>query len=318
MIHPSITPLPGTHLIVGAGVVGTALALQLAQAGAQVVMVSRRGTGPQHDRVRLVAADASNAQRLNEAGRASGGELAVLYNAANPAYHRWEQDWPPMAAAMLATAEQSGAILATVSNLYGYGPVDGELAEDLPLAATGAKAKVRIAMWEQAVAAHEAGRLRMTEVRGSDYICPGSQSLLGDRVVPKVLAGKGVQLVGHLDQPHTWTAPCDVAATLITVAHDPRGLGRAWHVPSNPPRSQRQAVGDIASAAGVDPVRVSRLPVPLLRAIGLFQPIIRELAETDYQRDRPYVLNDSAARNTFGLAPTPWSQVLADLVAAYR
>ena len=73
-----------------------------------------------------------------------------------------------------------------------------------------------------------------------------------------------MQLLGDLDQPHTWTAPVDVARTLITVAADPRGWGRAWHVPSNAPRIQRQAVGDLAAAAGVPAVKVSAVPGLLL------------------------------------------------------
>jgi nucleoside-diphosphate-sugar epimerase len=142
--------------------------------------------------------------------------------------------------------------------------------------------------------------------------------MLGDRVVPRVLRGKSVQLLGDLDQPHSWTAPVDVARTLITVAADERGWGRAWHVPSNAPRSQREAVGDLAAAAGVPAVKVSPVPAALLWAIGLFQPTMRELKETDYQRERPYLLDESAARETFGIAPTPWDELLADMVAHYR
>ena len=185
------------------------------------------------------------------------------------------------------------------------------MTEDLPLAATGEKAQVRVRMWQEAKAANDAGRIRATEVRGSDYICPGAQSMLGDRVMPRVLAGKSVQLLGDVDQPHTWTAPVDVARTIITAAADERGWGRAWHVPSNPPRTQRQAVEDLAAAAGVPPVKVSARPGVVLWAAGLFQPMIRELKETDYQRERPYLLDDSAARETFGMEPTPWADMLA-------
>ena len=56
----------------------------------------------------------------------------------------------------------------------------------------------------------------------------------------------------------------------------------------------------------------------VLWGLGLVQPVIRELRETDYQRDRPYLLDDSAARAVFGLEPTPWSELLAGMVAAYR
>jgi nucleoside-diphosphate-sugar epimerase len=127
-----------------------------------------------------------------------------------------------------------------------------------------------------------------------------------------------VQLVGDVDQSHSWTAPVDVARTLITVANDPRGWGRAWHVPSNPPRTQRQAVQDLAGAAGVPSPKVSSVPRAVLWGLGLVQPVIRELRETDYQRERPYLLDDSAARSVFGLEPTPWSDLLAQMVAHYR
>ena len=46
--------------------------------------------------------------------------------------------------------------------------------------------------------------------------------------------------------------------------------------------------------------------------------MIRELKETDYQRERPYLLDDSAARATFGLEPTPWADLVAGMVAHYR
>jgi len=309
-----ITPAAGTHLVVGAGEVGSAVAIVLADAGADVVLASRSGRGPAGPRIRRVSVDASSVEALI----AAVPDAVVIYNCVNPEYHRWTTDWPPMAAAFLAYAERTGAVLATVSNLYGYGPVDVPMTEDLPLAATGEKARIRARMWQDAKAANDAGRIRATEVRGSDYICPGAQSMLGDRVMPRVLAGKGVQLLGDVDQPHTWTAPVDVARTLVTVAADARGWGRAWHVPSNAPRTQRQAVDDLAQAAGVPAVKVSTVPTALLRVVGVFQPVIRELKETEYQRERPYILDETAARTTFGLEPTPWDEILAAMVAHYR
>jgi len=167
------------HLVVGAGPVGTAVASLLASRDIPVRLVSRRGLGPDHPLVERVPADAADADRLRTLAAGS----AVVYNCLNPPYHRWPQDWPPMAHALLAAAESAGAVLATVSNLYVYGPVDGPMTPDLPLAAPGPKAKVRAEMWRDALAAHEAGRVRVTEVRGSDYLTTGRNSHLGDLVV---------------------------------------------------------------------------------------------------------------------------------------
>src|SRR5256885_290913 len=106
------------HVIVGAGAVGTATATLLAERGEQVRIVSRRGTGPEHPDIERVAADATDADRLT--GLATGA--AALYNCATPESPRWFIDWPPLHAALLATAERTGAVLTTAATLYPYGP----------------------------------------------------------------------------------------------------------------------------------------------------------------------------------------------------
>jgi hypothetical protein len=60
------------------------------------------------------------------------------------------------------------------------------------------------------------------------------------------------------------------------------------------------------------------VPGFVLGVMGIFQPGIRELKETDYQRQRPYILNDGAARTTFALEQTPWTEIIDELVAGYR
>ena len=305
----------GTHLVIGAGPVGSAAARLLAGDGHAVVVVTRSGSGPEQPGIRRVAADASSVDVLLAAAPAAD----AIYNCANPAYHRWPQDWPPLAASLLSYAERTGAVLATCSNLYGYGPVDGPITEGYPLAATGEKSRVRVQMWRNAKAAHDAGRLRVTEVRGSDYLYAGEQSLIGSsRVVPRILAGRSVSLLGSVDAPHSWTAPVDAARLLVACAADQRAWGSAWHVPSNPPRTQRQVVDDLAATAGVPPVRVSALSPVLVRVLGLFNPAIRELAETSYQRDRAFVIDDTAARTAFGMEPTLWPDILRGVIAHYR
>ncbi|MCV2396005.1 NAD-dependent epimerase/dehydratase family protein [Actinotalea sp. M2MS4P-6] len=301
------------YVVVGAGQVGTAVTRAAVERGDDVVVVTRSGSGPELEGVQRAAADAADAEAL--ARLAAGAD--VLVNAANPAYHRWPVDWPPVAAALLTTAERTGAVLVTVSNLYGYGPVDGPMTEDLPLAATSVKGQVRARMWRDAKAAHDAGRVRAVELRGSDYMGPSSQNRLGDRAMKPLLAGKRVQLVGSLDQPHTWTLAADMGRMVAAVALDERAWGRAWHVPSVEPRTQRESMADLAAAAGV-PLRLGSIPYPLLWSAGLAVPTIREVREVLYQFTEPFVMDSTAAQATFGLAPTPWEHQVADQVAAYR
>ena len=90
-------------------------------------------------------------------------------------------------------------------------------------------------------------------MRGSDYVGPGPESHLGGRVIPRLLAGKDVTVMKSADTPHTWTATQDVARLLVIAARDDKAWGRPWHVPSNPPRTQREGVGDLCRVAGVSP-----------------------------------------------------------------
>ena len=298
-----------THTVVGAGQVGTRLASLLAAEGHDVRLVSRRGHGPAG--IETIAADAAQLTALQNA--ASGSD--VIYNCINPAYHRWTQDWPPMSENLIAVAQAEQAVLVTLSNLYGYGPVDQPMTEDTPLAAHTRKGTVRAQMWRQALAAHEAGRIRAVEVRASDFVGDsGDQTNFGDRIIPRMRAGKSVSLMGRLDQPHTWTYTGDAATLLATVAVRPDAWGRAWHVPSNSPVTQERVIAELASELGVPVPKMRTLGAGMLRTVGVFNPTVRELVEMLYEFDRPFIMDSSAAQKTFGLAPTPWAEVVKEIV----
>lgn len=306
----------GKHVIVGAGQVGSQLAESLAADGHEVVVVTRSGSGPAAAGVTRVAADAGNAERLTDLVKGAD----ALYNCANPQYHRWAQDWPPMATALLTAAERSGAVLVTLSNLYGYGPVDRPMTEDLPMAAPGTKGQVRARMWSDALAAHRAGRVRMTEVRGSDYFGPGmsAQSVFGDRFIAPILAGKTAWIPADPDQPHSMTYLPDVARAMAAVATDERAWGRAWHVPTSPALTIRQVAERTAAIAGAPAPRLRSIPHLVMRAAGLFSPLLRELEETRYQFVRPFVVDSSAFETTFGIAPTPLDEALKQTITWLR
>ncbi len=298
----------GKHVIVGSGAVGTATALVLVEAGHEVTLVTRSGSGPELPAITRVAADASDPFALS----AAVGKADALYNCANPPYHRWPELWPPMAASMLEVAARSGAVLVIMGNLYGYGPVDHPMTEDDPLASTGTKGRIRVAMWEDAMAAHRAGRIRVAEARASDFFGPGvvETSAFG-RNVDRLLAGKKVRVLGDPDMPHSWTYVPDVGRTLAVLGTDEWAWGRAWHVPTGPPLTQRQLATRFCEVAGVAAASVGALPAATLSVAGVFSAQMRELKETRYQFDRPFALDSSACSATFGIEPTPLDEALA-------
>jgi len=306
--------LSNQHVVLGSGFVGSTLAKLLAESGNQVIIASRSGKGPEHKNIVCAKANASSFIDLYSLSN----NPKVIYNCVNPPYNKWKTEWPPISNSLNKYAEKTGAVLVTCSNLYGYGPHDGVLTEELPLNAKWTNGRVRADMWLEAKALHDAKKIRATEVRGSDYICASDQSRMGDRVVPNVIKGKKIQLLGAIDQLHTWTDPEDVAQLMIVVGQDERAWGKPWHVPSNEPKTQLQVVQDISNALGVAAPSVSSVPVTMQKLIGIFNPVIKELLNSNYQFDKPFVMSDSITRNNFGLKPKKWDKVIGDLISAYR
>lgn len=298
-------------VVAGAGATGIPTALLLAEAGDKVRLVSRRGSGPDHPSIELVRADATDTARLAEVVRGA----ATLYNCAMPPYDQWPALWPPLAASLLAAAEQTGADYVMVGNAYGYGPVDGPMTEDLPLAATTSKGRVRAQMWLDAKAAYDAGRVRVTEVRAHDFLGPGAVSYYTFTVQPAILAGgKATFFPADLDAPHSWTYTVDTARTVAAAGEHEESWGRAWHVPSAADISIRQLTKLIADAAGTAPAALATMTKGELAALAASDSIVAEVVEMLYMIERPAVLDSGETRRLLGVEATPIEEVVAEIV----
>jgi nucleoside-diphosphate-sugar epimerase len=290
------------HVVIGSGPVGSGIALQLAENGTPVMVITRRGGGPNHPLVTKTNADATDAAALVRF--ATGA--AAIYNCVNPPYHQWDTAWPPLHNAMMHAAERTGAVLVMMDNLYGFGPGTAmPMHEGDPTNALGPKGSTRARMEAELLAAHAAGRLRATFARASDFYGPNVlDAALGSRAWPKILAGKKVALLGALDIPRSYSYMPDVVQTMTTIATDERAWGQGWHVPNAAPLTQRQMVDALAKAAGTTP-RCSSVPRGVIKAMGTFNPMMKALLETWYQFDAPWITDSKHTEQTFNLRATP-------------
>ncbi|UGQ09230.1 NAD-dependent epimerase/dehydratase family protein [Yinghuangia sp. ASG 101] len=284
--------MPGLHVVLGAtGAIGAAVVAELTGRGHRVRAVSRAAaSGPHAFRADVTAPD--------EAVAACAG-AEVVYQCAQPKYERWTAEFPDLTRAVLAGVEAAGAKLVMADNLYVYGPVEGPMTEDLPHAAANPQGRVRAEVDRLILDAHRAGRVRATLGRASDYYGPGGLStIVGPNVFAAALAGKTIRWVGDLDQPHTVSYLPDIAAGLVRLGESDEADGRAWHLPV-PEAVTGRAFCDLVRDETSRRSKVAGLGRGAQRAIGLFNPVVRALGETWYQRDRPFVADDSAFRAAF-------------------
>ncbi len=303
------------HVVFGTGQVGLALAARLAGQGVTVRTVSRHRPDTLVDGVDWRAADATDPEAAADAAKGA----SVIYQCLNAPYTGWPKLFPPLQRGVLAAAERADALLVTLENVYGYGPTGGRaMTEDLPLAATTAKGRTRAAMAAELLAAAEAGRVRVAIGRASDFFGAGvTESTLGARVFANAVAGKRADFIGNPNLPHTYSYVPDIAAGLATLGTDERAVGQVWHLPG-PETVTTRAVLDLIAAEVGHPVTVRNIPKLALRALGVVNPLMRELAEMSYEFEGPFILDTTKYQSTFGTTGTPLAAAVAETVAWYR
>jgi nucleoside-diphosphate-sugar epimerase len=303
------------HVVFGAGQVGRALSARLAGMDLAVRVVSRREPAGLLAGVDWRVADATDPEAAIEAANGA----AVVYQCLNAPYTDWPKRFPPLQRGVLAAAERNGALLVTLENIYAYGPTGGKpMTEDLPLAATTIKGRTRAAMTQELLGAADAGRVRIAIGRASDFFGAGAtESSLGERVFGNAVAGKRADFIGNPDLPHTYSYIPDIAAGLATLGTDERAVGGVWHLPGPETVTTRALLELVAGDVG-HPVGVRSLPKVAVRALGLFNPTIRELVELSYEFDQPFVLDTTKYQSTFGGDATPLASAIATTVAWYQ
>jgi nucleoside-diphosphate-sugar epimerase len=303
------------HVVFGTGQVGHALIAQLARSGYDVRAVSLHRPDALPHGVDWRAADATDPEEAADAAKGA----SVVYQCLNAPYTKWPELFPPLQAGVLAAAEIAEALLVTLENVYSYGSSGGTpMTEDHPLAATTVKGRTRAAMTRELLAAAEAGRVRIAIGRASDLFGAGAtETALGSRVFANALVGKRVDFIGDADLLHSYSYVPDVARGLATLGTDERSIGGVWHLPGPETVTTRAIIELVAGEVGRS-VAVRDVPTLAVRAMGLFSPMMRGLAEMAYEFEEPFVLDTTKYRSTFGVDTTPLSTAIAETVDWYR
>jgi nucleoside-diphosphate-sugar epimerase len=302
--------MPNTHIVLGAGPVGRAVVAALVARGIEPVVVTRSGSiVPGAGSLRADIRDLRQATDVLAGAR-------VVFQCAQPPYHRWPEWFPALQAAVVEAASAAGALLVVTENLYGYGPVPGPITEDVPLSATTRKGAVRARMWRDLELAHQAGRLRVVAARGSDLFGPGVvDSAVGRRFFAALVKGRPAAVLGDPDRLHTYTYVDDLGEAMVRLSETPSTWGSAWHVPNPPTVSTRTFAGLAAGLVGLT-ARLRRVAPWQLRLVGAAVPALRETVEMLYEFDDDWLVDHSDYAAVLGDHATPLDQALAATIAS--
>lgn len=303
------------HVVFGAsGGLGKAVVHELVARGKPVRAVNRSGKANVPEGVETMAGDASEP---DSAKKCSAG-AAVIYHCANVPYPEWPEVLPKMMHSLISAAKAVDAKIVYGDNLYMYGRVSAPMTEDTPNRPHGTKGKIRSQIADTLMQAHEKGEVQATIGRASDFYGPGvTNAIMGERVFKPLLEGGTAYIIGDPGQLHTYSFIDDVGRALVTLAEHEHAFGEIWHLPSAEPLTARQFL-EIAFEESGTKLKFRTARKPLVALLGLFNPLMRELKETIYQFEEPFIVDHSKFAHVFGAEVTPHREAIRRTLEWYR
>ena len=292
---------PTLHVVFGAGQVGSQLVDRLLARGLRVRSVRRSPEAPRHAAHETMQADLYDREAAIRAAQGA----SVIYHCTNALYHQWPTQLPILYRHIAQAAAAAQARLIVLDNVYAVGAT-GTFDETTPEKPCSRKGRIRKRLADELRSLHQQGELSVTIGRASVFFGPGVENaaLLHPRAISQLMAKKTVEVIGDIDQPHSWSYLPDVAEGLLQLGLHPELAGQTYHLPVLPAQTGRSLLAALASELNV-PLQTRRVPNWMLRLAGLFSPLMRELPEMQYQFENPFILSDARIRSLLPLAPTP-------------
>jgi nucleoside-diphosphate-sugar epimerase len=207
-----------------------------------------------------------------------------------------------------------------IGTVYPYGvPKTIPVREDHPREPHTFKGQMRKMQEDLLLNADSRGAIRGAVLRLPDFYGPDVTSSLVHDAFVAAATGRRANLVGPIDTPHEFLYVPDAGPVVTALARNPAAYGKIWHLGGFGVITQRDFAGTIFKAAGTEP-RLLVANKTMLRLLGLFNPIMRELVEMNYLMSAPVIMDDTAIHELLGdIRKTSYSDgIRATLSAARR
>ncbi len=243
----------------------------------------------------------------------------VVVNALNLTYHQWDNGrMEAQHARVIAALGSSGKTLLFPGNIYNYAAEAREITPDLPQLPPTPRGEIRKRVEAMYFAAAKRGDIQAIILRAGDFYGPESS---GDWFELAMLreAGKGkFATMGVRGVGHAWAYLPDLGRAFERLASRRSELAafENFHFAGNFVTPERLAEAVVAAA----PVRlkVSSFPRFLLTAMGLVDPLMREVAKMGYLWEHPMELKDPRLDAILGPDfGTPFAEAVAATIAPY-
>jgi len=238
--------------------------------------------------VKFIEGDVSNVADTKRA--IENAEIVV--NAVNPPYDKWDKGRvEAMLAKILFALNGSGKTLMFPGNVYNYAAKQHLIKPDTEQKPHGEKGEIRKRMEQQLKEASKDG-LQVLIVRMGDFFAPDAAGTMIDLMLMQRAKSGVLQYGGDLAISHSWAYLPDAAKAFVKIAEARADFPvfRSLHFAGNFVTGHQM----ISAIQEVMPKRAKIVCVPwgMMKFIGLFVPVLREVVKMRYLWDEPHQLQD--------------------------
>lgn len=301
--------------ILGAGgAIGVELARALKDYTDNIRLVSRN---PQkvNETDELFKADLLNASEVKNAVKGS----SIVYVTVGFPYNLkiWKECWPKFTENVIDACMEYDCKLVFFDNIYMYDPnyLNG-MNEETPINPPSKKGEIRAQIADMILSKVKEGKLTALIARSADFYGPGikNTSMLTEMVFNSFYSGKKANWLASLNFKHSFTYTPDAAKATALLGNSEEVYNQVWHLPTaKNPYTGREWIQEIAKEMGVAP-KTQTAGKFIVRLLGLFIPLMREMPEMMYQYDRDYVFNSDKFDTHFDFKVTPYADGIKEIV----
>ena len=285
------------------GAIGRAIAPELERRGIPFRVVGRgkaklEAAFGQMKHAEVFDADLTD---LRSAGAAARGIDTIIYTVGVP-YTSFQLHPSMIRTTIEAAATMQVARLVLVSNVYTYGvPRTSHVAETHQREPQTRKGKYRKEQEDAVIDAHRKGRLQGMVVRLPDFYGPNADLSLANPIFRAALDGKTANWLGPVNAPHEFLFVPDAGPPIADLADCAACYGEAWNIAGAGEINGMDFITRVYRAAGRSP-KYRSVGRGMLKIMGWFSPLYRELPEMLYLAETPVLLDDSKLQAKFGTA----------------
>ena len=263
----------------------------------------------------LFPADLSQPDQVDKA--VAGSDIVYLLVGLDYNLKVWRDTWPRLMRATLDACARHKAKLVFFDNVYMYAKdAIPHMTEDSPVDPPSKKGAVRKEISDMLLQAVRSGSVQALIARSADFYGPKNEkSMLTQIVYANLKKGKKANWTMDATRKHSFTFTPDAAKATALLGNTPEAYGQVWHLPTDPRTLTGKEWADLFAEEMGGPAGVSVLPMWMLKIIGLFVPIMREMPEMMYQYDRDYVFDSSKFDKRFSFRTTPHAEGVKRTVA---